>query len=85
MTRLTAEDIEVRVIDQWQSPSTDTVYPVAWQVTVPDEAINLYVVPAVMQQELDLTVRYWEGAVFVAGQSGARDIEGQGYLELVGY
>ena len=85
VTRLTAEDIEVRVIDQWQSPSTDTVYPVAWQVTVPDEAINLYVVPAVMQQELDLTVRYWEGAVFVAGQSGARDIEGHGYLELVGY
>ncbi|MCB1873399.1 MAG: lipocalin family protein, partial [Gammaproteobacteria bacterium] len=33
-------------------------------------------------QEMDLSVRYWEGAV-VVNEAGARI--GQGYLELTGY
>lgn len=39
----------------------------------------------VADQELDVSVRYWEGAVDVNGHCGATEIRGQGYVELPGY
>ena len=36
-------------------------------------------------QELDLSVRYWEGAVLAEGRLNAAPVTGQGYLELAGY
>jgi predicted secreted hydrolase len=41
--------------------------------------------PYLEEQEIDRTVRYWEGAVRVAGTAGGAQIDGQGYLELAGY
>ena len=36
-------------------------------------------------QELNLAVRYWEGAVSAHGEQNGRPIAGQGYVELTGY
>ena len=36
-------------------------------------------------QELDVSVRYWEGAVRVEGKAGLNKIAGSGYVELTGY
>ena len=36
-------------------------------------------------QELDLSVRYWEGAVRAEGTGPSGALSGQGYLELAGY
>ena len=36
-------------------------------------------------QELDVTFRYWEGAVDVSGESDGAPIAGVGYVELTGY
>jgi len=47
--------------------------------------LNLDTRPLVADQELDVSVRYWEGAVDVSGHCGATEIRGQGYLELAGY
>ena len=41
--------------------------------------------PLVADQELDLAVRYWEGAVEVEGTGAGAPIRGAGYVELVGY
>ena len=41
--------------------------------------------PALADQELFTTVRYWEGAVDVEGTRGAATIAGRGYVELTGY
>ena len=41
--------------------------------------------PLVADQELDLAVRYWEGAVRVNGTADGRPVGGSGYVELVGY
>jgi predicted secreted hydrolase len=30
-------------------------------------------------------MRYWEGAVSASGRAGDRPVQGQGYVELVGY
>ena len=47
--------------------------------------LDLAITPAARDQELRLSVRYWEGAVEVTGRSGADEIGGLGYLELAGY
>ena len=36
-------------------------------------------------QELNLSFRYWEGAVSVQGTSGGNAVAGHGYVELTGY
>ena len=43
------------------------------------------VTPLLRDQELDLAVRYWEGAVRVQGAAGGRALQGSGYVEPVGY
>jgi predicted secreted hydrolase len=52
---------------------------------VPEEELDLVITPSLRDQELRLSVRYWEGAVTITGRSGAGEIRGQGYLELAGY
>lgn len=83
--RLYAADVTATAVRTWLSPATRTRYPVAWRLDVPSHALNLLVEPLVDDQELRLTVRYWEGAVRVSGQRGGRPLSGFGYLELAGY
>jgi predicted secreted hydrolase len=47
--------------------------------------VQLTVEPVLDNQELDLSVRYWEGAVRVTGAVGDQGLKGVGYLELAGY
>jgi predicted secreted hydrolase len=79
--RLALEDFRIEVLDSWSSPRDGARYPSRWRVSVPTESLELEIVPRVPDQELALTVRYWEGAVTVSG----RAITGVGYVELVGY
>jgi len=41
--------------------------------------------PLLADQELDLAVRYWEGAVRVQGMRAGKAVGGNGYVELTGY
>jgi predicted secreted hydrolase len=41
--------------------------------------------PVLAEQELNLAVRYWEGAVDVSGTRDGRRVTGVGYVELTGY
>ena len=40
---------------------------------------------AVEGQELDVLIRYWEGAVHVQGTSSGVPVSGDGYVEMTGY
>ena len=66
----------------WTSPHSGAEYPSAWTLDVPSENLQLRVEPVLNDQELNVSVRYWEGAVRVAG---ARGLTGRGYVELTGY
>lgn len=79
LTRLSCEDVQIEVLDRWQSPA-GTSYPVRWRIRIPTQALELQVQAAMPDQELALSVRYWEGAVDVTGS-----IKGRGYVELTGY
>ena len=63
----------------WESPRGGA-YPARWRVRIPSQGLDLRVTPALHDQELDAAVRYWEGAVDVAGTE-----TGRGYLEMTGY
>ncbi|HEY8555678.1 MAG TPA: lipocalin-like domain-containing protein, partial [Burkholderiales bacterium] len=82
---LGADEFALQPLDYWVSESSGVRYPVAWRVEVPGERLSLHVEPHLPNQELDLSVRYWEGAVRVTGRSGEREVTGDGYLELAGY
>jgi predicted secreted hydrolase len=76
------DDLELQVLEHWTSPDTGVRYPARWRLRVPGQGIELLVEPLLANQELNVTVRYWEGAVQV---TGSRGLSGQGYMELAGY
>jgi len=84
VTHLSSGDVEIMVLDHWSSPQGGS-YPAQWRLRVPRLGLDVSVTPIIPDQELTTTVRYWEGAVDVAGDRGDTSISGRGYVELTGY
>jgi len=83
--RLEAQDVRLMAVDEWTSAATGVRYPIAWRLEVPGSAIELAIRPYLNDQELALSVRYWEGAVHAEGRGPLGPLTAQGYLELAGY
>ncbi len=82
--RLTTADVRIQVLKHWLSPLGGT-YPARWRLFIKSEHLTLDVTPILADQELDVGVRYWEGAVDVHGYYAGHLIRGEGYVELTGY
>lgn len=84
--KLSSEQVQIEVLDHWTNPRGDR-YPSKWRVRVPSLGVDVDVRPALQNQELTASTRYWEGAVDVtaANAAGGRRPDGRGYVELVGY
>jgi len=79
-------DVSMEAIGTWTSPIDGSSYPSGWRIIVPDRGWDLEVTPRIPHQELDVSFRYWEGAVAVSGAGeGSVPVEGRGYVELTGY
>ena len=79
-------DVSVTPTGRWRSPVDGAAYPSGWRIVVPGRGWDLSVEPLVLDQELRLAFRYWEGAVDVGGTGeGGRPVSGRGYVELTGY
>ncbi len=85
--KLAVNDVNIDVIRRWTSPHTNITYPSGWKINIPAESLELQVTPAVEDQEMNTTIRYWEGAVKVSGKykSNNKIVAGKGYVELAGY
>ena len=83
--RLEADSVVLEVTREWTSAATGVRYPVGWRMAIPEQALDLEISPRLDAQEIDLTVRYWEGAVTVDGTTAGAPVRGVGYLELAGY
>ncbi len=83
--KLTPDDIRIDILDHWNSPHSAGRYPARWRLQVPDQQLDLEIVPLLADQELQTAVRYWEGAVALQGVSGESKVQGYGYVELTGY
>jgi predicted secreted hydrolase len=82
---LRAEDAAVTVTAHWTSGRTGARYPSAWRISVPAIRLDAEVRPVLADQEMPLSVRYWEGAVTVTGRKAGQPVSGAGYVELTGY
>jgi predicted secreted hydrolase len=79
--RLAAHDFELEVTRRWANPRGGT-YPAGWRLAIDGRETVLTVTPVMADQELEASVRYWEGAVDVHADGQA---VGRGYVELTGY
>ena len=82
---LRSTEIDIEIQDRWRSPITGATYPNAWTLAIPEKDILLNIAPVLKKQELNTTVRYWEGAVDVQGRQHGKVVTGYGYVELTGY
>lgn len=81
---LGVDDVMLRAVRRWRSPRGGS-YPVGWRMRIPRHGIDVLISPVIPAQEHSGSLRYWEGAVDVAGSSAGRAVSGKGYLELTGY
>lgn len=80
-TGLTLEDFQASPIGWWEDDQ-GIVWPIRWQIEVPNYDLSLTVEPLFEHQRWTQSVAYWEGAIDVY-QASTR--VGRGYLELSGY
>jgi predicted secreted hydrolase len=81
---LAASDFTTHARGSWKSPSTGTVYPMDWTISIPAKGMKLKVDPVIRWSQFNaLTTTmnvYWEGPVKVSGSHN-----GVGFMELNGY
>jgi predicted secreted hydrolase len=83
---LQKSDFQIKVLDEWQSPHTQGVYPASWEIRLGAPECALHVRPWMADQEIHFpTVTYWEGAVRFQGSCAGVAVGGNGYIELTGY
>ncbi len=80
--RLRREDVRLEPVGSWSSPRSGARYPAAWRLAVPSQGIDVEIRPLLPDQELEVSFRYWEGAVEVRERGALR---GRGYVEMTGY
>lgn len=83
-TTLGSSEVSLVRGEEWRAPS-GALYPAGWRLSIPGRHLFLAITPAFADQELPLSIRYWEGAVDVTGEDEGRPVTGVGYLEMTGY
>lgn len=87
--RADSDGIELVAVDEWRSPDTGGIYPSGWALNVDSLGLDLELVPVILDQEVEgglpAASTYWEGKVRVEGTQFDKPIEGDAYVELLGY
>jgi predicted secreted hydrolase len=83
--RLRRDDVRLEAQGGWTSPRSGVRYPARWRLEVPSRGVVLEAESALADQELPVTVRYWEGSVRLKGTHAGREVTGRGYVEMTGY
>ena len=83
--RLSSDDFQIQVIENWISPTSQAEYPIGWMVSIPSISMDLEIVPLIPDQEMNVGYTYWEGAVLVDGSFQDSNVQGSGYVEMTGY
>ncbi len=72
-------NIRLTELSYWTSPNGKR-YPAKWRLSLPEHQMELTLTPSVADQEMRLSVNYWEGAITIEGSH-----QGRGYIEMTGY
>lgn len=79
------DDMKLTVLDTWKSPRSGGEYPSRWRMQADSLGLDLTVTPRLADQELPVSVLYWEGTVGLEGTRAGQPVTGRGYVELTGY
>jgi predicted secreted hydrolase len=82
---LKQDAVHLEVQEHWHSPRSGGDYPARWRLQIPSENLAVEIIPYIPDQELSLSMSYWEGAVRVHGSVHGEVLQGHGYAELTGY
>lgn len=85
MRTLQRDQVQVEVLNTWRSPDNGAEYPTRWRIKIPYYDIDMLVEARINDQQNNLSIVYWEGAVTVSGTSNRAAVIGVGYVELTGY
>lgn len=85
--QLHLSDYTLESTGTWKSPKTGAVYPSGWKLTINTSTgpIHLEGTPLMVDQELNTSTAYWEGATRFVGTDNGIPVSGYGYVELTGY
>ena len=81
-TRLTPGMVRLTPLRYWQSGARR--YPIEWRLELAGESQPWRISARLADQEMRLSVNYWEGAVDVSAAASNKPL-GKGYLEMTGY
>lgn len=71
---------------KWKSKETGAIYPLTWNIEIPEMNISLETEAIVKDQEMTFrAINYWEGPLDIKARVGNKTIKGVGFMELVGY
>jgi len=82
--KLATGSIPLKVTRTWESP-LGGAYPVEWEAEITPLGRTFIISAAFPEQELNLSTRYWEGAVNIYDKANPGEVIGTGYMELTGY
>lgn len=86
-TTIHPQDIQLTPLSWWQAPSGAN-YPIRWRIRLntaaADTAKEWIVQAAIPNQWLNVSIKYWEGAIIIFDAKGKKEL-GRGYLEMTGY
>ncbi len=85
VTAINPETVTLTVLDTWKSPENGAEYPVQWKLEVPAHNLSLNLETVFDNQEMNVSVRYYEGALSVEGKADGEEIGGVGFIEMTGY
>lgn len=83
--RLSAADVDIDVLGMWRSADSGGEYPAGWRIRIGSIGLDVQVEPWIQDQEMQVSVVYWEGAVRMRGTRSGAEVGGNGYVELTGY
>ncbi len=80
--KLTPAEITLTPLQYWEADGRR--YPIEWRMQVAGESSSWLIRALLADQEMRMSVRYWEGAVEVIDEQTEAHL-GRGYLEMAGY
>ena len=78
-------EVRLEVLEYWTSPHTRARYPAQWTLAIPSEELEMDIATVFDDQEMTVSVHYYEGALQVSGNFRDKAIAGNGYIEMTGY
>ncbi len=84
-TIINQNDVQIEVLDRWESPHSNSVYPSSWKMEIPKAELSLEMQTHFPDQEMNVSVRYYEGTLLISGVMNGEEIAGNGFIEMTGY